>query len=157
MELAGEHMNKYHLTPNCAFQEDIGKPVRCRRRCLANESRKQEYIATADWGHQSRQSVSQESTRMLRLVASISEHSPHPGPKALHAFPPPGSWTRPCTCGRINNGTAYIERDRTYRIRSAWRVRFPNLCEEKIIVLFPRSARNLSNRSIVQDEQKANH
>lgn len=36
---------------------------------------------------------------------------------------------------------------KTYRIRSACRVKLPNLCEEKIMVLFPRSARSRSNKS----------
>lgn len=35
----------------------------------------------------------------------------------------------------------------TYIIRSACRVRLPNLCEENIMVLFPRSSRRRTNRS----------
>ena len=36
---------------------------------------------------------------------------------------------------------------KTYRMRSACRVRFPNLCVENIIVLFPRNSRSRENRS----------
>lgn len=35
----------------------------------------------------------------------------------------------------------------THRIKSAWRVRFPKRCEEKSIVLLPRSSRRRSKRS----------
>lgn len=47
-----------------------------------------------------------------------------------------------------------MKNKRNYSMRSAWRVRFPNRCEENIIVLLPRSRRSRSNRSIERDRRR---
>lgn len=104
-------------------------------------------------------SVTREShpttTETLRLVTSISVHTRRPGPATPRAYPLPESRHRPCTCGwGEENHRSVVPRGRrgvwsvgTHRMRSAWRVKFPNLCEEKTMVLFPRRARSLSNKS----------
>lgn len=98
--------------------------------------------------------IQRTTTETLRLATSISGHTRRPGPTTLRAYPLPESRHRPCTCRsdgeeRLVSRTAWkrTRREGRHKIRSAWRVKLPNLCEEKTMVLFPRSARSLSNKS----------
>ena len=62
----------------------------------------------------------------------------------------PASWILASSIylmGASNQSHRVGEGKGTHRMRSAWRVKPPNLCEEKIMVLLPRSARSLSNKS----------
>ena len=56
--------------------------------------------------------------------------------------------------GSIDQYRTANEREGTHRMRSAWRVKLPNRCEEKIMVLFPRNVRSLSNKSGVRGARK---
>lgn len=87
----------------------------------------------------------------LSLVNSKYEHTPLLALIDRRACLLPALQNRPCTCKLpppTRRSAQRIGISRTYKMRSACRVRFPNRCEENIMVLVPLKFRRRSKRSV---------
>lgn len=87
----------------------------------------------------------------LSPVNSKYEHTPLLSLIDRHACLLPALQNCPCTCkffGQRKEQKQALRDQKTYKMRSACRVRFPNRCEENIMVLLPLKLRRRSKRSV---------